>query len=109
MKLDTFHDNTVVPLHRDDEVPVDQAWTMVRPKPRPEDNRTPWEIERDVNECRAHGLQEWAEYRAQGRPGRALYAIARSVERQARIAELGDPPRIMPDSLQTDVGWWARP
>ena len=44
-----------------------------------------------IDQERHAGVREALEHILAGRPGRAQYALARSVQRQARIAGLGTP------------------
>ena len=98
-----FRNKPAVPRHLDVDAPLDAAWTMHRPKPQP-DPFSPEYIEKLIAECRDHGVQLATELRRAGRPGRALYEIARSVERQARIAGIGTW-HVNPESLRHDSAW----
>jgi len=93
------------PTYRDD-APVDAAWELWRPVVQ-QNPRTLEDVERDLAEARAYGIEQALRYIGEGRRGRALYELVRSVQRQAVMAGLGTPA-ILPVSLQEPSGWWER-
>lgn len=50
------------------------------------------EIEKELGEHRRAGVRRAIAHIVDGKPGRALYTLVRSVEWQARVAELGSIP-----------------
>lgn len=62
------------------------------------------EIERDLAAERAAGIAKAQEFYRDGRRGRALYELARSLERQIRIAGLGSH-EVRTPSLATATAW----
>lgn len=67
---------------------TEPAWTFFHRPPWP-NPRPLSEVDHDIEAARLEGLTRAHTYLAQGKPGRAAYELARSVEHQARIAGAG--------------------
>lgn len=60
--------------------------------PAPDQRPSLSEIEQQLGEHRRAGVRRALNHIVAGRPGRAFYTMARSLEFQLRVAELGDVP-----------------